>query len=285
MPLDDLIREALAIEAEAARKAGALGFMARALVQASLPHKKPSGVEFTRTNGTFTLSMWAPSKVGLPYGSIPRMLMAWLTTEAVRTKERHLTLGDTLSSFMRALDMVPTGGRWGTITRLRDQSRRLFTTSISCLYEDEHRQAEVGFRVVDKHTLWWEPKDPEQTSLFDSYVVLSETFFKEVIASPVPVDMRALKALKKSPLALDIYCWLTYRMSYLKDPIEIPWPALQLQFGADYATAGQGPRDFKRAFLRELRKVRAVYGHAKVEDGKEGLLLKPSRPHISARNR
>jgi hypothetical protein len=283
MPLDDLVREALAIEAESARQAGTLGYMARSLVQASFPHKKPDGIEFTRTNGTFTLSMWAPSKVGLPYGSIPRMLMAWLTTEAVRTKDRSLLLGDTLSAFMRQLDMVPTGGRWGTITRLRDQSRRLFTTSVSCIYEDEHRQAEVGFRVVDKHVLWWEPKDPTQTSLFESYVVLSDAFFKEVIANPVPVDMRALKALKKSPLALDIYCWLTYRMSYLKDPIEIPWGALQLQFGSGYATHAHGLRDFRRAFLRELRKVRAVYGQAKIGDGKVGLVLKPSPPHISAR--
>jgi len=274
----------LAIEAKAALKAGALGFMARALVQASMPHKKPAGVEFARTNGTFTLSMWAPSKVGLPYGSIPRMLMAWLTTEAVRTKQRQLLLGESLSAFMQDLDMVPTGGRWGTITRLREQSRRLFTTSISCFYEDEHREAEIGFRVVDKHVLWWEPKDPDQTSLFDSFVVLSEAFFKEVIANPVPVDMRALKALKKSPLSLDIYCWLTYRMSYLKERIEIPWAALQLQFGADYATHAHGVRDFKRAFLRELRKVRAVYGQAKVEDGRVGLVLKPSTPHISVKS-
>ena len=144
MPLNELVREALAIEVEAAREAGTLGFMARALVQATMPHKKTDAVEFTRTNGAFTLSMWAPSKVGLPYGSIPRLLMAWLTTEAVRIKERRLTLGDTLSSFMRELGMVPTGGRWGTITRLRDQTRRLFTTSVSCWYEAEEHEAEMG---------------------------------------------------------------------------------------------------------------------------------------------
>lgn len=39
---------------------------------------------------------------------------------------------------------------------------------------------------------------------------LGEDFFKMVTASPVPVDMRALRALKRSPLALDLYAWLTY---------------------------------------------------------------------------
>ncbi|NBR26316.1 MAG: pirin, partial [Micrococcales bacterium] len=49
--LDKLITEALAIEAEEAKSADALGFMARAMVQATLPHKKAEGNEFTRTNG------------------------------------------------------------------------------------------------------------------------------------------------------------------------------------------------------------------------------------------
>ena len=61
--------------------------------------------------------------------------------------------------------------------------------------------------------------------------------------------MLALKLLKRSPLALDIYFWLTYRMSYLQKDTLIPWEFLQMQFGAYYATDGRGPRDFKKKFL------------------------------------
>ena len=78
-----------------------------------------------------------PAKIGLPYGSLPRLLLAWLTTEAVKTKTRELTLGDTLSDFMRQLDLVPTGGRWGSITRLKDQTRRLFASTISAYCPSE----------------------------------------------------------------------------------------------------------------------------------------------------
>ncbi|MGH8305788.1 MAG: replication protein RepA, partial [Steroidobacteraceae bacterium] len=60
-----------------------------------------------------------------------------------------------------------------------------------------------------------------------------------VRTSPVPIDMRAMKALKRSPLALDIYFWLTYRLSYLRHARVIPWAALQLQFGSSYGTDGQ----------------------------------------------
>ena len=274
--LERLINDSLAIEAEAAKEAGALGFMARAMVQATLPHRKAPGNEFTRRNGAFTLSMLSPSSVGLPYGSIPRLLMAWLTTEAVTKKSRELVLGDSLSSFMRGLDLAPTGGQWGSITRLKTQTKRLFSTTVSCTYDDKQKTALLGFRIADQAVLWWDTKSPDQSSLWQSSVTLTEPFFKEITEHPVPVDMRALKALKSSPLALDVYCWLTYRLSYLNRDTEIPWAALAAQFGSDYERL----RDFKSAFLTVMLKVNEVYRDANVRDGEHGLLLKPSKPHI-----
>ena len=279
--INKLITEALAIEAEQAREAGALGFMARALTQATMPHRNIEGNEFSRTNGAFTLSMLSPSHIGLPYGSMPRLLVAWLTTEAVRTKEPVLTLGPSLSSFMAELDLVPTGGRWGSITRLREQSKRLFSCSVSCTFDDDDRFANAGYRIARKTDLWWNPKSPGQTGLWESTIELSQDFFDEVTTSPVPIDMRALKALKRSPLALDIYVWLTYRMSYLKKQTVIPWPALQSQFGSSYPQTTRGLLDFKRAFLNHLRKIHAVYPEAKVESVDRGLQLLPSKPHIA----
>jgi len=119
----------------------------------------------------------------------------------------------------------------------------------------------------------------EQAALWRSTVTLSEQFYAEVIEHPIPVDLRALKALKRSPLALDIYCWLTYRASYAKRDSNIPWPALAVQFGAEYGRV----RDFKAAFLSELRKVTLVYPEARIEDTDTGLLVKPSKPHITRR--
>ncbi|UXN02114.1 replication protein RepA (plasmid) [Xanthomonas hortorum pv. pelargonii] len=77
---------------------------------------------------------------------------------------------------------------------------------------------------------------------------LSEKFYNQVTDRPVPIDLRAIRALKRSPLALDLYSWSTYRVSYLNKRTEIPWEALQMQLGANYAddAAGQGRRDFKR---------------------------------------
>jgi hypothetical protein len=63
--LDRLIQQALAIESEEAKEAGALGYMARALVQASMSHSRPEGLVFERTNGAFSLDGHPHS--GLPY--------------------------------------------------------------------------------------------------------------------------------------------------------------------------------------------------------------------------
>ena len=277
--IDALINQALAIEDEQAQDAGSLGFMARSMVQATLPHRKTAGNEFTRVNGSYSLTIMTPSVIGLPYGIIPRLLLAWLTTEAVITKQREIELGDSLSGFMAELSMMPTGGRWGSITRLKDQTKRLFSSSITAVYDKGPGFAVINQAVADHASLWWDAKSPEQVGLFRSTVTLSEKFFNEVIDRPVPVDMRAIKALKKSPMALDIYTWLTYRASYLKQPTVIPWASLALQFGSDYARI----RDFKQAFLAELKKVVTVYGQVQVEPTETGLVIRPSLTHISRR--
>ena len=275
--LDKLITESLAIEAEDAKDAGSIGFISRALTQATLPHRPIAGNEFTRRNGNLTLSIMSPSVIGLPYGIIPRLLVSWVTSEAVRTRSPELELGPSLSHFMRELGLIPSGGRWGGITRLREQMVRLFASSVTCIYEDKHKTGIYGVKIVSEANLWWDPKSPDQIPLWKSTLKLGTDFYNEIINNPIPIDMRALKALRRSPMALDIYCWLTYRMSYLRKPAEIPWPALEMQFGADYGRT----IDFKVNFLKQLQAVLTVYPEANVKEGDRGLLLKPSKPHIA----
>ena len=66
--LNKLTLDALAIEAESASEAGTLSYMARAMVQATMPHKKTSELVHQRSNGDFRLTMMAAPDIGLPYG-------------------------------------------------------------------------------------------------------------------------------------------------------------------------------------------------------------------------
>ena len=275
-----IAREVLAISQQEALEAGALGYMARLLVQATLPHKDPGqGVStFERSNGDFHLVVMAPSRIGLPWGKCSRVLLCWLATEVVRTRSPRIELGANLSTFMRDLGLIPTGGRWGTITRLRDQVRRLFSSTIRCSYSAPGRFEDAGFLIASRVSLWWQPAAAEQSDLFGSFVELSSGFFDAVVERPVPIDLRVLRALR-SPLALDIYCWLTYRASYLRRRTEIPWAALALQFGAGYTEL----RMFRYHFLRQLRSVLRLYPAARVSESADALALSPAAPHIPRR--
>ena len=98
-----------------AQDADELAFMARLAMMATLPHSDPGDVPgFERRNGNYRLSIQPGLGVGVPYGSLPRLVLAWMTTEAVRTKSPRLVLGDSLSAFMGELGLVPTGGE-GTV--------------------------------------------------------------------------------------------------------------------------------------------------------------------------
>lgn len=276
-----LLDEAVAIEREDAKKARKICYMARSMVQASMPYRDPLVLHYERRNGNFRLVMIAPPGIGLPFGNVPRLLLCWLTTEVVRTKERTLFLGDNLTDFMQQVGLETIrGGRTGSITRLKEQSRRLFSCSIGYHYENKEYSAGKNLFVADQFQLWRDSKvTSDLPSLRKSHVTLSEIFYNEVMCSPVPLDLRAIKALKSHPMALDIYCWLVHRMSYLSRVQPVPWEALMMQFGSDY----ERTRDFKRYFVVALRKALTVYSAANVETTDTGLKLKPSRRHIAAR--
>jgi hypothetical protein len=84
-------------------------------------------------------------------------------------------------------------------------------------------------------------------------------------------------------MRLDIYAWLTWRMSYLSRPTVVPWEALMLQFGSNLADTKQGRQQFRRDFTANLRQVLVVYREANVEPAEAGLALKPSRTHVPFR--
>ena len=290
-----IIEEAFAIEAKHTIEAGELGFMGWVFVQTSLPHKDPKNVEvWGRRNGALSMvvqpGVYLDEKgrgvnIGIPYGGLPRLLLAWVTTEAVRTRERQLFLGKSLSQFMREIGLDPTGGQKGSITRLKNQMRKLFSANISCTYEGREKKggllewANAGFRLADSIVLWWDPASPKQENLWNSTITLSELFFEGIIKNPVPIDIRVLKVLSQSAFSLDIYFWLTYRMSVLSKPTLVPWEALRAQFGAEY----KRDRAFKENFLKSLQKVQLVYPGANVRSQDKGLLLMQGKPHVSRR--
>lgn len=290
----EVIDTHFAIEAEDARHAGSLGFMARALVIATMPYKDPRTDVFKRQNGDFRLRIVAGYEGGIPYGIYPRLLMSWVSTEAVRRQSPEIQLGDTLRAFLRdVMDLRSSGGgARGSGSRVAEQIKRLFGSLITAHYTGGQQQRGFVLRNVliaenlqlnDAELIGlWTPQHAHEAGRWQSQVRLSNGFFRECIDNPVPIDLRAYKALRGSPLAMDVYTWLTYRMSYTQRRSRpIRWEPLMMQFGCDYGSeTNQAVRDFKKAFLKALKLVLAVYPQARVEVGDAGVVLLPSRPHI-----
>lgn len=251
-----------------------MGFVSRTLAQISLPHSELKSHYFERTSGLMTLSVVAHPKKGLPYGSYPRLLLAWLCTEAVRTKSPKIHLGSNQAEFMRKLTL----GRDGrTIAALKEQTSRLVSSLFTVEFTDRELKGFRNLVLADSGFELWQP----QTGEWETHLQLTTDFFNDIVQNPVPFDFDVLNALRKSPMAMDVYTWLVYRTYSIyvtgNRPVKIGWADLQAQFGASYGSLPedsldfklmpidiakveqQGLYDFKRKFLTALQKIKRHY--------------------------
>ena len=268
------------------------GYLARELVLCTLPHTDPGDVRaWQRRNGDLTLTIQpgydarANESLGYPHGSIPRLLLFWITSEAIR-QGRKIKLGDSLNEFLRLVGYNPKtgGGKRGDAKRIRDQMMRLFRCRISFDYTGDatERTAWLDMEVAPQGEFWWDFKQPDQVSIFESHIVLGELFYQAITTAPVPIDFRALVALKRSPFALDLYAWATYRVWSLQQAkrtsAEIPLHLLREQFGAQYKRADH----FKEALDASLAAVKDVFPAFDYELRRQHLLIKAGRVPIAA---
>ena len=133
----------------------------------------------------------------------------------------------------------------------------------------------VNGQPIARFDAWLHP-DGKQKILWPAEMLLSESFYDSLLHHAVPLDKRAVSALRESSLALDVYAWLTHRLCRLKTKTQLPWTCVREQFGHEY----RDPKNLKKEFLLALRQAVAVYPNAKVEQVRCGLLLHPSKPPV-----
>jgi hypothetical protein len=252
------------------------------MITSALPHSKIDANSYKRTSGNYTLAITNGYADIIPYGSYPRVILSWLVTEAIRTRSREIYLGDSLSNFMKQLDISVTGGKTGSFNRFKQQFLGLMTSNITYTFKDSRSKKTiiVNFHVANALKFL----SDNQGDFFKVKIILDENFFNEIIKYPVPVDKKAVNALMFSSLALDIYFWLTYKMSYIKEKTQISFDDLKTQFGFGYNDTKYGKYEFRRKFIIQLRSVLALYNLAKVSIQKDGLFLYPSPSHIKKKN-
>jgi len=261
----------------------AIGFSTRMFVQASLPHKDPGNDldVWVRRNGKAILTIQQGFRVGLnnevvkigyPYGSTPRLILIYLASEAVKTKNPRIGLGDTMSEFLRRIGL-PRDTHY--IRMLKKQIVRLFAADIRFAFGTDKIIMGANGSIADQYVLWWDEKrtsNPDQKQLWPSEVLLNQRFFDEIIQHGFPLDLDAVGGIKKSPLALDLYGFLAYRMNTVKDDVFIPWQSLHEQVGSDYGDV----KGFKRRAKEALKLVGMFWPKLALKDVNGGFVIQSS---------
>ena len=260
-----------------------LQFTHSVLCQIGLPRSHQSDRRYERTNGNLSLLVDAGSLWNglswidqpLPYGAIPRLVMVHLSTEAVRTGSRVIDIGESMRQFLVRLGMQTSGGRRGGYHALTRQLKALAACRMTLGMTDGDRVSTIDAKPIKRFDAWLQ-HDGAQRTLWPGELELSEDFYDTLTRHAVPLDYRALAALKHSALALDIYTWLSHRLCRINRPggARVSWENLKQQFGQDYGRS----KDFKKEFRQALRQVRVVYPQARLSEVIGGLALYSSPP-------
>jgi hypothetical protein len=270
-----LIDAAADIAAEAPER---IDYLHSVLCQVGLPRSKPDGTTFERTSGTASLLIqsvplwngreWVPQP--LPYGTRPRLALVHISSEAIRTKSRNVEVGHSVRDFLLKL---------GADTSSHEYRR--FQAQMKALAACEMRlgigATTIKAQLIERFEAWLHGTG-KQATLWPGTLELSQPFFDTLQEFAVPMDPRALAALRHSALALDVYTWLAHRLHRVRQPsgARLSWANLRYQFGQEY----REPKDFKREMRKALRAVLAVYPDAHVEEAVGGIVLLPSKPPI-----
>jgi hypothetical protein len=273
----DLFERVAAVAAEPP----SLSFLHSALCAMSLPVRRPldEHAPIIRQDGQYTLvinpkpivevvdGLQRVHSLGVPYGSLPRLVLIHVMTEAVRTKSRHIVLGATFADWMRRMGFrtVSYGPR-GSATLVKEQLDRLLACEWMIRWETAAGQGEREFAIKEiKLTNEYAGVD-RKSGGFVREILMTEGFFEHLRHHAVPLNENAIRQLRDSATALDLYTWLAYRLPRIvaARPATISWQQLAVHFG----NSGANMRKFRQT-IRDAweRQVSAVYPEAKAEFG------------------
>ena len=270
-----------AIEAAAlvlAEEDSRLGITHAGFAMTSLPHKRTEAPFWKRQGNRTTLLVEAGRDrdgelIGVPYGSIARLILLYLQTEAVRTGDPEVELGRSMKAWMTRMSLS-AGGK--TYQLVAEQARRISGCKLTFFTHHTHAELRSNGAFVQSSISLSGLADESQPMLWQDKVRLDDGFWRSLKEHPVPVREEALRAIGTRSFAIDVYIWLAYRLHALTKPTPITWAAIHAQFGAGFRLV----RQIKPTFHDALQMALAVYPEARVEVQEQGIVLYPSLPAV-----
>ncbi len=268
-----------AAEAVSADPPDRIDYLHSVLCQVGLPRRKAEGDVFERSSGAVSMLVkagelwdgkrWVPQP--LPYGTRPRLALIHISSEAIRTKSRMIEVGSSVREFLLKLG-ADTGGH--EYKRFQQQMKAL----AACEMKLGLGISTVRAQPIERFDAWLHATG-RQATLWPGVLQLSDRFLETLLEFAVPMDPRALAALRHSALALDVYTWLTHRLHRVRQVqgVKLSWGNLREQFGQEYSD----PKNFKREMKKALHQALAVYPEARIDETPGGIVLLPSPSPIA----
>ena len=270
-----------AVEAAAAvmaEEVSRLGITHAGFAMTSLPHKRIEEPLWRRQGHRTTLLVESGRTgkggwIGVPYGSMARLILLYLQTEAIRTNDPEVELGRSMHAWLSRMGISAGGKNYKLVG---EQARRISACRLTFLTEVPGAELRHNGAFVQNAITLTTAADDRQRALWQDRVRLDDGFWRSLREHPVPVREEAVRAIGARSLALDVYIWLAYRLHSLTRSTSVTWTALHGQFGAGFKAV----RQLKPTFREALGLALAVYPEARVDLDAAGVVLHPSPPAI-----
>lgn len=262
-------------------------------IQCSLPYRNPQDYVIQRHNGNTSMLITAGGYIDahgdthmhLPYGIYPRIILMYLATEAMRTHSPTIELPRSVWGLLRDMGISWPGG-----ARARDIMRQLRAVlAMSCEMTVTHTaddgsavQKYSKFLIGERGRIHFSLEGEDLHGDYQSTITLSTGFYEYLCSGAMPVmttRWRDLIQSTHSPLAADIFLWLSSRLPSVQADTRISWDQLAGQFGSQTSTGTK----FRQIFREGLSRALSVYPEARVSEagagartGFRGIILHPS---------
>lgn len=262
-------------------------FLHSALCAMSLPTKRPKDdtQPIVREDGKYALAInprpllqnidgkSVMKSLGVPYGAYPRVALIYLLSQAVMKQSRDVYLGRNFTEWMRRLgyQTISYGPR-GTANLMREQVDRL----LACEWQIRWDGSDTGdsaFAVRDVKISNEYAGSLDKNGAFAREIRMSEAFYSHLIDHAVPLNEVAIRELKGTPTALDLYTYLAYRLPRIgsdKGQV-ISWEQLARHLGNEADS-----KRFRQTVRETMQLVSAVYPNANVDLSGRKVVLHPS---------
>lgn len=308
MPIDEVRRRiaepgaesALQVIAQALSGKSRHGYSHSVMCAVSLPARRPKDESqpVVRRDGNYSLVITPRKRLeptgangemqevckGVPFGPLARVILFYIMSEAVRNRSREVFLGSSFSEWLRRMGIEATrsGGERSSRRLVQDQIDRLMNCEWTFRYDGpvsrkrDASSADEGklnaFVVNDMRLATRYAGLQGAEGSFVGCFVLSEEFYESLIEHSVPLAENAVKALKASTTALDLYAWLSYRLPRILEgqEVRLSWADVSVHFGSATGSLGK----FRQLIREAWNDVACVYPQARHSADFSGLVVK-----------